>query len=204
MDERTNIGQQTDRERDKQTGKNACIPRNGPGQTERREQRDENRIRHEFRPAEVKRQKSEQNAGRREGNSESHTCIHIFLEVCVHALHPPQPPPYHPQSNSVPHQILAAHSRNGSGGGELVLNPAEEAEFMFIGKAMAHKSDRGSELVPIARNLACLPDNVPLDVSVFPSSVSYRFVDGWCSRGNGEGKRTEVQLIIAVFVRRHT
>lgn len=61
-------------------------------------------------------------------------------------------------------KILAAHARGSSVGNELALNPSEEAEFMFIGKAMAHKSDRASELVPIARSLAHLPDNIPLEV----------------------------------------
>lgn len=61
-------------------------------------------------------------------------------------------------------KILNAQARGGNAGGELPVNPAEEAEFMFIGKAMAHKSDRGAELVPIARSLAHLPENVPLEV----------------------------------------
>lgn len=70
-------------------------------------------------------------------------------------LPPPLPPPF---------KILAAQSRSSSVGGDVTVNPAEEAEFMFIGKAMAHKSDRGAELVPIARSLAHLPETVPLEV----------------------------------------
>ncbi|CAM9551868.1 unnamed protein product, partial [Hapterophycus canaliculatus] len=39
-----------------------------------------------------------------------------------------------------------------------------QPEFVFVGKAMAHMTDRGCELAPIAKNLAHLPQTLNLEV----------------------------------------
>ncbi|CAM9557071.1 unnamed protein product [Scytosiphon promiscuus] len=42
--------------------------------------------------------------------------------------------------------------------------PENQPEFVFVGKAMAHMTDRGCELAPIAKNLAHLPQSLNLEV----------------------------------------
>ncbi|CAM9448015.1 unnamed protein product [Ascophyllum nodosum] len=65
-------------------------------------------------------------------------------------------------------RILLAYASEGRNSGTLeALPPSDdcgEPQFVFIGKAMAHKSDRGSELIPIARSLTHLPETINLEV----------------------------------------
>lgn len=86
-------------------------------------------------------------------------------------------------------QVLAAHTTGqqqlalgvhypatapptGAGGGSNL------PEFVFIGKAMAHRTDRGRELVPIARNLAQLPESLEMEVRGNTSKLGYSSYSG--------------------------
>lgn len=48
-----------------------------------------------------------------------------------------------------------------------VVSGGNEPEFVFVGKAMAHRTDRGCELVPIALSLAHLPEGLNLEVKIY-------------------------------------
>ncbi|CBN74896.1 conserved unknown protein [Ectocarpus siliculosus] len=67
-------------------------------------------------------------------------------------------------------EILAAHAATKQDQPPLsihyppVVSGSNEPEFVFVGKAMAHRTDRGCELVPIALSLAHLPEGLNLEV----------------------------------------